>query len=621
MASLLTTKFRHHLAKELVVNRALNNYYTTVGKSLPFVSDSTPEAPVDSVQAGHIDVFRYMIFGKRIMPEDINMMVRRNDWKSGTVYTAYDHEDQQLFDPSVKFYVVVNEGLSFSVFKCLNNNNGAPSTAKPSLFETAADDEFYTTADGYQWKYMYSIDKTTYEKFATTSFIPVVANANVTANAVSGAIETIQVVNRGTRYNAYNSGLIQAARVGGNNQLFTIDPAAAANTDFYKSSVIKITSGPGAGQQRVISEYIVSGGVKRVLTAQPFDPNNIPTEESTYEISPNVIVTGDGVDFIGRALINAVSNTIYAVDITNKGQGYSWATAVVVSNTGIINSVSNTFVQANTATLRVVISPPGGHGFDPEVELGSTQMCLSQTINTVEAGGKIVANNDFRTIAIVKDPLFANVVINVANVSGSFSIGDTVVQPFDTIYGTGFNSGVVVNINSNELTLTRASGTFSISNTSYGTANGAPLTRFDQVFGPIRNSANSVNARISSVSSSNPSLYFDQTTTLVCNVTSIAPFIEDEKLYQSSSNANGYVYFANNTTIKLVDKKGTVNIAEEGTSSGVVYGETSQAVANVSAVILPDAISGSGEVLYIENITPIARANSQTETIKVVLEF
>lgn len=620
MASLLTTKFRHKVAKELATNRALETFYTAVGKSLPFVSDSLPPAPADSVQGAHIDIYRSMIFGKRILPEDVSMMIRRNDWVAGTVYTPYDHENERLFDASVRFFVVVNEGLFFSVFKCLSNNNGVPSTAKPSLFETAADDEFYVTADGYQWKYMYSIGKSTYEKFTTTSFIPVVANTDVTANAINGAIETIQVVNRGTRYNAYNSGLIQAARVGGNNQLFTIEPSAAANSDFYKNSVIKITSGPGAGQQRVISEYIVSGGVKRVLINQPFDTNNIPTEESTYEISPNVVVTGDGQDFIGRALVNAISNTIYAVEITNKGEGYSWASAVVVSNTGIINSVSNTYIQANTAVLRVIISPPGGHGSDVETELGATQVCISQTISTVEAGGKIVANNDFRTVSVIRDPMFANVVVTVANTSGSFSVGDTVLQPFDTVVGTGYNRAVIASINSSELTLTQAKGVFSTSNTYYGTANGVPQTPYDTVYGPIHNAANSVTARIASTNSSNPSLYFDQTTTLVCNVTSTAHFIEDELLDQVG-NANGYVYFANNTIIKLVDTKGVITVAEEGTSSGIVYGDTSQAVANVTAVQLPDLIKGSGEVLYIENITPIARANGQTETIKVILEF
>ena len=44
----------------------------------------------------------------------------------------------------------------------------------------------------------------------------------------------------------------------------------SANTDFYKGSVLYIASGAGAGQQRTISEYIVTGSARRVLTANEF---------------------------------------------------------------------------------------------------------------------------------------------------------------------------------------------------------------------------------------------------------------------------------------------------------------------------------------------------------------
>ena len=34
-----------------------------------------------------------------------------------------------------------------------------------------------------------------------------------------------------------------------------------------------------------------------------------------------------------------------------------------------------------------------------------------------------------------------------------------------------------------------------------------------------------------------------------------------------------------------------------------------------------DFVRGSGEVIYIENIEPISRSNSQSETIKLIVEF
>ena len=35
----------------------------------------------------------------------------------------------------------------------------------------------------------------------------------------------------------------------------------------------------------------------------------------------------------------------------------------------------------------------------------------------------------------------------------------------------------------------------------------------------------------------------------------------------------------------------------------------------------PDLIKNSGEILYVENISPITRDNSQTEQIKVMIKF
>jgi hypothetical protein len=75
----------------------------------------------------------------------------------------------------------------------------------------------------------------------------------------------------------------------------------SANTDFYKGSVLYISSGAGAGQQRTISEYIVTGSARRVLTATEFDTAIDST--SRFEISPRVVVDGDGSGVQARAIV------------------------------------------------------------------------------------------------------------------------------------------------------------------------------------------------------------------------------------------------------------------------------------------------------------------------------
>ena len=66
------------------------------------------------------------------------------------------------------FYVVTDE---YNVYKCLDNNNNARSTVKPT--GTALDP--FETSDGYIWKFMYNIPINLRNKFYTDDHIPVVS--------------------------------------------------------------------------------------------------------------------------------------------------------------------------------------------------------------------------------------------------------------------------------------------------------------------------------------------------------------------------------------------------------------------------------------------------------------
>ena len=91
-------------------------------------------------------------------------------------------------------------------------------------------------------------------------------------------------------------------------------------------------------------------------------------------------------------------------------------------------------------------------------------------------------------------------------------------------------------------------------------------------------------------------------------------------VYQDT-NANGYYYSSNTTVMRLVNKKGTINQSEVGGTQYYISGNTSEATFLVSGVVGQDLIKGSGDVIYIENFTPIIKSSGQTETVKLVLEF
>jgi hypothetical protein len=66
----------------------------------------------------------------------------------------------------------------------------------------------------------------------------------------------------------------------------------------------------------------------------------------------------------------------------------------------------------------------------------------------------------------------------------------------------------------------------------------------------------------------------------------------------------------------LTNVKGNFTAGEGG-----VIGSSSGATLTIQSVTKSDIVKGSGEVLYIENITPIPRSNNQSETFKFILEF
>lgn len=117
--------------------------------------------------------------------------------------------------------------------------------------------------------------------------------------------------------------------------------------------------------------------------------------------SITVTISGDGVGASGAVTTNS-ANMITNITIITAGQNYTYAN-VTITDTG----------TGTNATARAVISPPGGHGKDPITELGASYLMINPRIYGDE-NGKILINNDFRQIALIKDPYIFNT-SNVAN--------------------------------------------------------------------------------------------------------------------------------------------------------------------------------------------------------------
>ena len=275
-----------------------HDYFMFAGRHIPYPdTDNNITTPNNSTQSSTLDIYNNMIFSKRIESTDVIHMIPNYAWTSNTAYDQYDHRDGDIL--TKQFYIVVNDSTEYNVWKCIHNGSNSTftnySTEAPVRAGTAADLLPIETGDGYTWKYMYTISKTDYNKFATKTYVPITANTDVINGATAGSIEFIDIVNSGVGYDNYiSSGVFKSGdiSVGGVNTFYGAPEDAVAIDDYYQGCVIKITSGPAAEEYRRIVNYVGVGNQKLFILDRPF--SNIPLTGNTYEVYPYIFVWGDG---------------------------------------------------------------------------------------------------------------------------------------------------------------------------------------------------------------------------------------------------------------------------------------------------------------------------------------
>jgi hypothetical protein len=587
---LITNYFRLHNVKqfqESVSETANSVYYVFAGQHTTYpTGDSNIPDIVNTVDNTLYKSYQEMVFGKRVTPSDVAVMAQRHDWVANTQYAAY-RTNQDI--TNLPYYVGINSGASYDVFKCLDNNGNAYSTVPPDVTQTAPNDEYYSTSDGYVWKYMYSVGTAIFTKFATSSYIPVVANGQVTGNAVSGAIDVISIDYRGSNYNTFlsNSFISTDLRVGGDPLKYNIANNASASNNFYINSYLYLTGGTGYGQGSKIVDYVAFGNNKTITLAEPFAI--APTVSTTYEITPYVLITGDGDNAVGRAKVNtSQANTISAIEIINRGFNYTYATATVLGNTGGVS---------NAAVLTVIKGPKNGHGSDPEYELSGSALGISVTFANTETG-TIPVSNDYRSVGVLKDPLFSTVTLTVSALTGGFTVGETVTQA-----NTGAQGVVTAWDSINQLELISVNGIILTGNSSVNYLTGSTSGAHSSVI------SYQVNGQTKNFNT------FDQRTRF-----SFTPingvFTPDEQVYQTDVQlANGIFHSNTSSNVYVTHIQGTLN------TGNTLVGQSSGATANLLYAFPPDLVVGSGQVLYYENENPITRSASQSETVKIILQF
>jgi len=608
------------------------------------------------------DVYQNMIQGKRITSNDVCPMIPRYEYES-KIYDRYDDSDLTLF--SKQFYTVVNAGSFYHVFKCLDNNKNNISVIEPNFAEVDADDNSYQTSDNYVWKYMFSVDSTTVSTFGTVDYFPVVANTTVKSHAVDGSIDSIFVDIEGKNYSNYTKGMFISSdlRKDGNSQIYAINAEASSTNGYYSNCYIYITSGTGVGQYKRITNYYANATSKNIVIESQF--LTAPQIDSRYDIYPGVVVTGSGSqtsNVVARGIINATAgNTIYRIQIIERGANYTYANAYVSANP-VVGVTQN-------AVIRAVYSPRGGHGYDAESELGASRLGIGLTFSNNESN-TILETNDYRYVGIIKNPRFSNVNITLSNTSGGLFLpsetlykiepvlvrgtaniasGNTAVTAADGQFTMQFNAGdrILLEVandshqlatingiaNNTQLTLT-TNATFTSNSgdiyiptiTTSGLVDNASagsvylqnvigtFATGDYVIGATSGAFGQVNV----ISRHGTTKAF--TTFIQLDKFDITPisgtFTQDEVVFVGGiDQSNAILHSVNNGILYLTNRVG------EFLSTNTIIGSTSGAIALITNKYTPELVFGSGELIHLEYISPITRQNNQSESFKVILDF
>jgi hypothetical protein len=120
----------------------------------------------------------------------------------------------------------------------------------------------------------------------------------------------------------------------------------------------------------------------------------------------------------------------------------------------------------------------------------------------------------------------------------------------------------------------------------------------------------------------------DQCVTITVQSWNSTAFAEDELVTAAKSGATGKVVdFKNNTTLRLVDVTmgSNTTVGYDSIAGSFQANETFTGAgggsANTSAVVGGDFEKFSGDILYIENRSPVTRADDQIEDVKLIIEF
>ena len=298
--AIITADLKHQLLdalhNDLVDSNPSNYYYVGIAKSDQW--DASETVPTTKNTPKEERDFRSSL-QSMMRATDASYVSPRYDWSSGTIYSQYS----DTFDDNSQddFYVLTENNR---VYMCMqqgkdSSGNSLTSTIDPDTLGNSTTP--VSTADGYVWKYMYTLSANQVNKFLSADLIPV---RTVDSDTSLTAAETSQL----SVQNAANAGEIVGFRV------------VSGGVGYTSTPTIEI-EGPGTGA-RASATVSIAGNLSKI---------EIDESDGTF-------FNGSGYDFASVKIVGGSPTTAAQVEpiISKDGIGKN-PTKDLLSSSVMIN--------------------------------------------------------------------------------------------------------------------------------------------------------------------------------------------------------------------------------------------------------------------------------------------
>ena len=438
--------------------------YVFLGNHVAWPNEDAPTTAVDTV-SNEKSIWDNMFAGKRITGNDVELVVPRVNWTANTKYREYD--DTIDLAELITSNTAQNLGPVYvmnsdrNVYLCLSNNTTTANSTIEPTGKNLSSNGIIQTADNYLWKYLYNIRPS--NKFYSNNWIPSPTSTakldydTSSVISVDGELTNIVVVSSGSGY--IHSNISVTAFASGCTIL------SVANTTNLTANMA--ISGTGIAAETHIESVDT---VNTKIQLSDATTNSGGGTGNTLFVQSRVYISGDGIGGVASVVLSG--NSIINVVVSSYGKDYS-AANVYIYGTG------------TSATVRPVLPPKFGHGYNPAKQLGASNVMVAMRIGEVDSteGGVISTDTTFRQYGLLRDPykygrtvsansttavsVFSQTT-DVTMVSGTtFNLNEFVYQGASSTSPTF--SGYVHAYTTNEVRLTKAKGSLSVGNPLKGT--------------------------------------------------------------------------------------------------------------------------------------------------------